>query len=105
MGVLLQGFYFGPGRISGVPSPLDGDASVPFGGTTLRRKRSLSLKRDSRPSGCPRRSNALRAPFRVVTICLMITISVPKPKRHDSHPLRHPRTIATLCGHDARQWY
>jgi alpha-amylase len=30
MGVLLQGFYFGPGRIAGVPSPLDGDASVPF---------------------------------------------------------------------------
>jgi alpha-amylase len=30
MGVLLQAFYFGPGRISGVPSPLDGDASVPF---------------------------------------------------------------------------
>jgi alpha-amylase len=30
MGVLLQGFYFGPGRVSGVPSPLDGDASVPF---------------------------------------------------------------------------
>jgi hypothetical protein len=22
MGVLLQGFYFGPGRIAGVPSPL-----------------------------------------------------------------------------------
>jgi alpha-amylase len=30
MGVLLQGFYFGPGRIAGVPSPLDGDKSVPF---------------------------------------------------------------------------
>lgn len=30
MGVLLQGFYFGPSRIAGVPSPLDGDASVPF---------------------------------------------------------------------------
>jgi alpha-amylase len=30
MGVLLQGFYFGPGRVAGVPSPLDGDASVPF---------------------------------------------------------------------------
>jgi alpha-amylase len=30
MGVLLQGFFFGPGRIAGVPSPLDGDAAVPF---------------------------------------------------------------------------
>src|SRR5258708_17329030 len=30
MGVLLQGFYFGPGRIAGVASPLEGDASVPF---------------------------------------------------------------------------
>ncbi len=30
MGVLLQGFYFAPGRIAGVPSPLDGDASIPF---------------------------------------------------------------------------
>jgi alpha-amylase len=30
MGVLLQGFYFGPGRVAGVPSPLDGDAAVPF---------------------------------------------------------------------------
>ena len=30
MGVLLQGFYFAPGRVSGVPSPLDGDNSVPF---------------------------------------------------------------------------
>lgn len=30
MGVLLQGFYFAPGRVAGVPSPLDGDKSVPF---------------------------------------------------------------------------
>jgi alpha-amylase len=30
MGVLLQGFFFGPGRITGVPSPLDGDKNVPF---------------------------------------------------------------------------
>jgi len=30
MGVLLQGFYFGPGRAHGVPSPLDGDKTVPF---------------------------------------------------------------------------
>lgn len=30
MGVLLQAFYFAPGRVAGVPSPLDGDASVPF---------------------------------------------------------------------------
>jgi alpha-amylase len=30
MGVLLQGFFFGPGRVSGVPSPLDGDRSIPF---------------------------------------------------------------------------
>ena len=30
MGVLLQAFYFGPGRVSGVPSPLDGDESIPF---------------------------------------------------------------------------
>src|SRR5215469_11327315 len=30
MGVLLQGFYFAPGRVAGVPSPLDGDATIPF---------------------------------------------------------------------------
>ena len=30
MGVLLQGFYFGPGRVHGVPSPLDGDQTIPF---------------------------------------------------------------------------
>ena len=30
MGVLLQGFYFGPGRVAGVPSPLDGDAAIPL---------------------------------------------------------------------------
>ena len=30
MGVLLQGFFFGPGRVSGVPSPLDGDNTIPF---------------------------------------------------------------------------
>jgi alpha-amylase len=30
MGVLLQGFYFGPGKVHGVPSPLDGDKTVPF---------------------------------------------------------------------------
>lgn len=30
MGVLLQGFFFGPGRIAGVPSPLDGDRTIPF---------------------------------------------------------------------------
>jgi alpha-amylase len=30
MGVLLQGFYFAPGRIVGVPSPLDGNAAIPF---------------------------------------------------------------------------
>jgi alpha-amylase len=30
MGVLLQGFYFGPGRVHGVPSPLDGDKTTPF---------------------------------------------------------------------------
>jgi alpha-amylase len=30
MGVLLQGFFFGPGRVTGVPSPLDGDAAIPF---------------------------------------------------------------------------
>jgi alpha-amylase len=30
MGVLLQGFFFGPGRVAGVPSPLDGDATIPF---------------------------------------------------------------------------
>jgi alpha-amylase len=30
MGVLLQGFFFAPGRIAGVPSPLDGDAAIPF---------------------------------------------------------------------------
>jgi alpha-amylase len=30
MGVLLQGFFFAPGKISGVPSPLDGDQSIPF---------------------------------------------------------------------------
>jgi alpha-amylase len=26
----LQGFYFGPGRVQGVPSPLDGDKTIPF---------------------------------------------------------------------------
>ncbi len=26
----MQGFYFAPGRIAGVPSPLDGDSSIPF---------------------------------------------------------------------------
>ena len=30
MGVLLQGFFFGLGRIAGVPSPLDGDKTIPF---------------------------------------------------------------------------
>jgi len=30
LGVLLQGFYFGPGHVHGVPSPLDGDKTVPF---------------------------------------------------------------------------
>lgn len=30
MGVLMQGFYFGPGRVAGVPSPLDGNATIPF---------------------------------------------------------------------------
>src|ERR1700726_4287408 len=30
MGVLLQGFFFAPGRVAGVPSPLDGDATIPF---------------------------------------------------------------------------
>jgi alpha-amylase len=30
MGVLLQGFFFGPGHVSGVPSPLDGDHTLPF---------------------------------------------------------------------------
>ncbi len=30
MGVLLQGFFFGPGKIAGVPSPLDGDKTIPF---------------------------------------------------------------------------
>jgi len=30
MGVLLQGFFFAPGRISGVPSPLDGNNEIPF---------------------------------------------------------------------------
>jgi len=30
MGVLLQGFFFAPGRIAGVPSPLDGDRTIPF---------------------------------------------------------------------------
>jgi alpha-amylase len=30
LGVLLQGFFFSPERIHGVPSPLDGDYTVPF---------------------------------------------------------------------------
>jgi alpha-amylase len=30
MGVLLQGFFFGPGRIAGVPSPLDGGKPIKF---------------------------------------------------------------------------
>lgn len=28
--MLLQGFFFGPGHVHGVPSPLDGDSTVPF---------------------------------------------------------------------------
>src|SRR5450755_1668229 len=30
MCVLLEGFFFGPGQIMGVPSPLDGDHALPF---------------------------------------------------------------------------
>jgi hypothetical protein len=30
VGVLLQGFFFGPGRIAGVPSPADGDPTIPW---------------------------------------------------------------------------
>ena len=30
MGVLLQGFFFAPGRVHGVPSPLDGDRTIPL---------------------------------------------------------------------------
>jgi alpha-amylase len=30
MGVLLQGFFFAPGTVNGVPSPLDGDRTLPF---------------------------------------------------------------------------
>jgi hypothetical protein len=30
MGVLLQAFFFGSGRVHGVPPPLDGDKTVPF---------------------------------------------------------------------------
>jgi alpha-amylase len=30
MGVLMQGFFFGPGRVAGVPSPLDGDKTIRF---------------------------------------------------------------------------
>src|SRR5262245_40357401 len=30
MGVLLEAFFFGPGNVQGVPSPLDGDKTVPF---------------------------------------------------------------------------
>jgi alpha-amylase len=30
VGILLQGFFFAPGRIAGVPSPLDGDKTIPF---------------------------------------------------------------------------
>jgi alpha-amylase len=30
MGVLLEGFFFGPGKVMGVPSPLDGDHTLPF---------------------------------------------------------------------------
>src|SRR5437868_3556535 len=30
LGVLLQGFFFAPGTIHGVPSPLDGQQSVQF---------------------------------------------------------------------------
>ena len=29
MGVLLQGFFFGPGRVAAVPSPVDGDKTIP----------------------------------------------------------------------------
>jgi alpha-amylase len=30
LGVLLQGFFFGPHKVHGVPSPLDGDKATPF---------------------------------------------------------------------------
>jgi len=30
MGVLLQGFFFAPGKVRGVPSPQDGDVNIPF---------------------------------------------------------------------------
>jgi alpha-amylase len=30
VGVLLEGLFLGPGRIAGVPSPLDGDPTIPF---------------------------------------------------------------------------
>jgi len=30
MGVLLQAFFFGPGQVHGVPSPADGDRTIPF---------------------------------------------------------------------------
>ncbi len=30
MGVLLQGFFFAPGKVAGVPSPLDGNKTIPF---------------------------------------------------------------------------
>jgi alpha-amylase len=30
LGVLLQGFFFAPARVAGVPSPLDGDKTIPF---------------------------------------------------------------------------
>jgi hypothetical protein len=30
VGVLLQGLFFGPGRMAGVPSPPDGDPAMPW---------------------------------------------------------------------------
>ena len=80
MGVLLQGFYL-PGSFFRRALAARWRRFGPFfGGTTLRRKRRLWLKRDSRPSGCRRPSKALGAPFRVVRSFLTITISVPKTK-------------------------
>jgi alpha-amylase len=36
VGVLLQAFFFGPGRIAGVPSPADGDPAIPWWWDHLR---------------------------------------------------------------------
>jgi hypothetical protein len=54
LGVLLQGFFFGSGRIAGVPSPLDGDPKIPFWWDHLATQRTTYAALDSQQFGCRR---------------------------------------------------